>query len=132
MKLRWAFAAGLACSPACSAASAISSSLVRSAFFACFGAGALFGLGLDGLHCLTHLRDARLASGELGRYLVAPAVRTEGLVLFPVDRLGLSEDLAHLGIELFDLLFHVVIAHGLVPARRGPQLGAVEGDPSEL
>jgi hypothetical protein len=96
------------------------------------GAGALFGLGLDGLHCLTHLREARLASGELGRYLVAPPVLAEGLVLFPVDRLGLSENLAHLGIELFDLLVHVVIAHGLVPARRGPQLGAVEGDPSEL
>jgi hypothetical protein len=87
---------------------------------------------LDGLHGLTHLRDARLASGELGGYLVALAVRTESVVLLSVDRLGLREGLAHLGIELFDLHFNVVIAHGLVPAGRGPQLGAVEADPAEL
>jgi len=91
---------------------------------------ALWPRASNGLHCLTHLRDARLRVGE-SEVPRRPAVRAKASFLFPVDRLGLSEDLAHLGIELFDLLFHVV---KLMPCAcsRGPQLGAVEGDPSSF
>jgi len=68
------------------------------------GAGALFGLGLDGFIAsrIFAMRVSRRASSAGTRRPAGPHRRPRPL---PVDRLGLSEDLAHLASSCSIFLF---------------------------
>ena len=64
--------------------------------------------------------------------LVTAPVLTELFVFGQVFRLGLGQHGRHLFLELFEARTDAVIGHGLMPTRRRPQLGAVEGDAAEF